>query len=246
VEEEEEEVEQETFTRMESEGLSNCGRAIITMVQEQVGVEPIRLKEVDFSDVGAKFWNQEVRGLTNKEVMGCMRKDVQDIILSQVQRKRIMKEGPHEMACTWAERENKEKDEEDGENTTSAIEARQELGSSRTIDTLVQRQVGVRPIKAEEVEKVYAWCSLAMDTREMFWAQGCLECKVELERVKGPIQALLNSESEVDVVSKGVYEEGQWTLDRDNDWEVRTASVERKCFWGACPRVQIKKILFGL
>ena len=151
-----------------------------------------------------------------------------------------MKEGPHGMACTWAEREDKEEDEEEEENTTFAVEASREMGSSGATGTLAQRQVGVSPIKTEEIERAYAWCSTAMDSREVYWARGCSECEVELDKVKYPIHALLDSGSEVNIISKSIYEQGQWAVDRHNGWGVRSVNAEKNNFWGACPGVKIR------
>ncbi|CAM6123655.1 unnamed protein product [Calypogeia fissa] len=39
---------------------------------------------VDFAEVRKKFWRQEVRGLSNLEVVGCMCKEAQDALFSQL------------------------------------------------------------------------------------------------------------------------------------------------------------------
>ncbi|CAM6118263.1 unnamed protein product [Calypogeia fissa] len=37
-----------------------------------------------------------------------------------------------------------------------------------------------------------------------------------------------------------MYDQGQWTVDRDSGWGVKSVSSERNDFWGACPGVWAK------
>jgi hypothetical protein len=51
---------------------------------------------------------------------------------------------------------------------------------------------------------------------------------------------LSDSGSEVNLVSKKVYEEGQWFIDRDIDWKVNSVNRTRNALWGACPDIKVK------
>ncbi|CAM6086210.1 unnamed protein product [Calypogeia fissa] len=51
-------------------------------------------REIEPDAIAHKFWKQEVRGFTNEELFGCMRKDVQEAILAKARKKRVYKEGP--------------------------------------------------------------------------------------------------------------------------------------------------------
>ncbi|CAM6096662.1 unnamed protein product [Calypogeia fissa] len=68
---------------------------------------------VDFAEVRKKFWRQEVRGLSNLEVVGCMCKEAQDALFSQLRRKRVPKDGPAGMTGALIREESEDEEEEE-------------------------------------------------------------------------------------------------------------------------------------
>jgi hypothetical protein len=61
-----------------------------------------------------------------------------------------------------------------------------------------------------------------------------------MEGVWGTIRALIDSGSEVNVMSKRLYEEGKWIVDRDIQWKINGVNADRNALWGACPDVKVK------
>ncbi|CAM6118265.1 unnamed protein product [Calypogeia fissa] len=144
---------------------------------------------VDFTEVGKKFWGQEVRGLSNLEVVGCMQKEAQDALFSQLRRKRVPKEGPAGMTGALIREESDDEEEEE-------FLTRVRLGEAEEVRhvedewggfSVIREQAGVSQIGRSELDGAIAWCSVAIETRRSFWARGCSECEIELDSVKGSV-----------------------------------------------------------
>ncbi len=179
--------------------------------------------ELDPHEIAKKFWKQEVQGFTNDEFFGSLRKDVQDLILSKAKKKRFYKEGPHSMQA--------QETKEDEEVSTCGLEIETEEADSKT------KIANCYDAAADEDEDQFSGYE---EARESFWARGCSECEIEMEGVQHPVRALIDSGSEVNLVSKKIYQEGQWKVDRDIDWKVNSVNRTRNALWGACPDVKIK------
>lgn len=75
---------------------------------------------------------------------------------------------------------------------------------------------------------------------DSFWARACTECDIVLCGVDGPIRALIDSGSEVNLMSMKVYNEGLFPVDRDIEWGVNGINADRNALWGACPSVSTR------
>jgi Protein of unknown function (DUF4100) len=183
--------------------------------------------ERDPYEVATKFWKQEARGFTNEEFFGSLRKDVQEIILSKAKKKRFYKEGPNLLHFS-------RDDEEDmGEELMSyQVNVHGEGQCKQEVDQ--EENVASFEVTSEKVT------SKIEETQELYWARGCSECEIEMEGVQGPIRALIDSGSEVNLMAKTVYDEGQWMVDRDIQWKVNSVNSTKNVLWGACPDVKIK------
>jgi hypothetical protein len=104
-------------------------------------------------------------------------------------------------------------------------------------EALSSKEEEVRVHEASIDEKMLI--SRLEETQESYWARGCNECDIEMEGVRGVVRALIDSGSEVNVMSTKLYEEGQWMIDRDLDWKINGIS-SRSTVWGACPNVKVK------
>ncbi|CAM6127397.1 unnamed protein product [Calypogeia fissa] len=166
-----------------------------------------------------KFWNQPVQGFTNEHLFGSMRRDIQETILLRSKRKRILKEGPNTMLGNLFE------DDEREEANLYAIEAAE---AEAAIEEL------------EEMRLVLAYRS---DKHRLggYWARACNECEVELlGSMEDTLKALLDSGLEVNLMSKEVYKEGGWMIDRDINWKVNLINSTKNPLFGACPDVKVK------
>ena len=179
--------------------------------------------ELDPQEIAKKFWKQEVKGFTNDEFFGSLRKDVQDLILSKAKKKRFYKEGPHSMHVQEAN--------EDEEVSTYGLEIENdELESKEKIACVYNA------VEDEEDDQFNGY----EEARDSFWARGCSECEIEMEGIRYPVRALIDSGSEVNLMSKKIFQEGQWKVDCDIDWKVNSVNRTRNALWGACPDVKIK------
>jgi hypothetical protein len=181
--------------------------------------------ELDPQEVAKKFWRQEVKGFTNEEFFGSLRKDVQDLILSKAKKKRFYKEGPHSLELQGVNNDN------EGDNAgIYGLEMEEDKISD---DEKIARVYDAVHDEEDEFQG-------ADEAKESFWARSCSECEIQMEGLQHPVRALIDSGSEVNLVSKKVYEEGQWFIDRDIDWKVNSVNRTRNALWGACPDIKVK------
>ena len=103
---------------------------------------------------------------------GSLRRDVQDIILSKAKKKRFYKEGPHSLPLL-------REDEDDEEEINSYGMKLRGEGT--------EEEVSVLQITAE------GKFGKLDETQESYWARGCSECEIEMEGIREPVRALLDS-----------------------------------------------------
>jgi hypothetical protein len=178
--------------------------------------------ELDPQEIAKKFWRQEVKGFSNEEFFGSLRKDVQDLILSKAKKKRFYKEGPHSLELQGVN------DEDDVSTYGLEIED-DKIDDEKMV-------AAVYDTTADEDDQFGGYD----EARESFWARGCSECEIEMEGIRYPVRALIDSGSEVNLMSKRIYQEGQWKVDRDIEWKVNSVNRTKNALWGACPDVKIK------
>jgi hypothetical protein len=155
------------------------------------------------------------------DLFGSLRLDLQNKILERAKRKRIYKEGPHALSTNLLSCKKRSDDEEEEEEEPmgnvycATLEANVALHSSDFID-----------FKKEAVTP--------------YWARGCPQIEIQLLGAKGGIRALLDTGSELNLMSKETYLRGQWMIDRDIKWNVNTVGANKNPLWGACPEIIIK------
>ena len=170
--------------------------------------------------IADKFWKQEARGFTNEEFFGGLRRDIQEAVLTRAKKKRFYKEGPHALAGEM----------EDSDN---------EGGVESSICTLQAEEDKAREVSLEGIE-VGVSHAKSMKEMDSYWARACDEVEVELVGIKGPVKALIDSGSEVNLMSKELYNQGRWKVDRDIQWKVKSVNSNQNSLWGACPDVKLK------
>ncbi|KAL3686783.1 hypothetical protein R1sor_013092 [Riccia sorocarpa] len=63
---------------------------------------------------------------------------------------------------------------------------------------------------------------------------------VKLEGLEEPVVALIDHGSEINLMSKNVYEKGKWPIDTDHTWRIKAANNTTGGLIGACPEVKLK------
>ncbi|CAM6105451.1 unnamed protein product [Calypogeia fissa] len=145
-----------------------------------------------------------------------MRKDIQEAILLRSKRKRILREGPNNMLGILF-------GEEEGESKANVF--------AGVVDAVEE--------ESREASLVSTYRS-SRNSLEGFWARACSECEVELLGAGDSVKALINSRSEVNLMSRELYEDGGWLIDQDIDWKMNSVNSARNPLFGACPDVRVK------
>ncbi|KAL3694614.1 hypothetical protein R1sor_008265 [Riccia sorocarpa] len=78
------------------------------------------------------------------------------------------------------------------------------------------------------------------DYKSEFWARAIDEVKVQLGGLAEPVTTLVDTGSEINVMSRAVYERGQWPIDLHHGWALRSANGVKKEMYGACPFIPVR------
>jgi hypothetical protein len=73
-----------------------------------------------------------------------------------------------------------------------------------------------------------------------FWARATTETRVKLGDMDELVLALVDHESDINIVSRTIYENDKWPIDVDHGWMLRVSTNERGNLYGACPAVKTK------
>ncbi|KAL2636087.1 hypothetical protein R1flu_007566 [Riccia fluitans] len=149
---------------------------------------------------------------TLKEALGIAKRDFHELIIDIIKRKRHMT--AKAVALHVAESKEEEEGDED-EEVAYAFEAK----------------------TAKEDEEVEINPGYFLNPH---WARATGETKVQLEGVKDYVSALVDHGSEINIMSKAVYEKGRWPIDTEHGWVLRTANNTKGELHGACPAIRIR------
>lgn len=83
-------------------------------------------------------------------------------------------------------------------------------------------------------------CSEKPDYVQSFWARATTETRVKLGGCDDTFLALVDHGSEINIMSRNVYEKGKWPIDTQHGWVMRAANSGRTQLYGACPAVSAK------
>ena len=73
-----------------------------------------------------------------------------------------------------------------------------------------------------------------------FWARATTETHVKLGDLDESFLALVDHGSEINIMSRKTFEKGNWPIDVNHGWVMRTANNEKGKLYGACPAVKTK------
>lgn len=73
-----------------------------------------------------------------------------------------------------------------------------------------------------------------------FWARATTETKMKLGGLDEHVLALVDHGSEINIMSRNVYEKGKWPIDIDHGWIMKSANSGRTRLHGACPAIPTK------
>ncbi|KAL3679949.1 hypothetical protein R1sor_022905 [Riccia sorocarpa] len=149
---------------------------------------------------------------TLKEALGIAKRDFHELIIDIIKRKRHM---TAEAVAARVEEAKEDEDEDDEENVAYTFEARSEK-------------------EEEEADANPGFFS------NPHWARATGETKVQLGELKEYVSALIDHGSEINIMSRAVYEKGKWPIDTDHGWVLRTANNTKGELYGACPAVKIR------
>ncbi|KAL3702497.1 hypothetical protein R1sor_020519 [Riccia sorocarpa] len=116
-------------------------------------------------------------------------------------------------------------------NATAAIDG--------TGEEFVALVAGSATAEADEEDEVIRPPSDS-DYRKEFWARVTDEVKVQLGGLTEPVTALVDTGSEINIISRAVYERGQWPIDMHHGWALRSANGVKKPLYGACPNIPVR------
>ncbi|KAL3678944.1 hypothetical protein R1sor_021900 [Riccia sorocarpa] len=72
------------------------------------------------------------------------------------------------------------------------------------------------------------------------WARATGEVKIRLAGLAELVTALVDHGSEINIISRDVYERGQWPIEKNHGWVLRAANNQKGELFGACPNVPVK------
>ncbi|KAL3702349.1 hypothetical protein R1sor_020371 [Riccia sorocarpa] len=78
------------------------------------------------------------------------------------------------------------------------------------------------------------------DYKSEFWARATDDVKVQLGGLAELVTTLVDTGSEINVMSRAVYERGQWPIDLHHGWALRSANGVKKEMYGACPFIPVR------
>ncbi|KAL3699861.1 hypothetical protein R1sor_017883 [Riccia sorocarpa] len=78
------------------------------------------------------------------------------------------------------------------------------------------------------------------DYRKEHWARATAEVQVKLEGLEEAVTALVDNGSEINIMSKELYDRGQWPIDLNHKWMIRGANNLKGALYGACSEVPVK------
>jgi len=162
-----------------------------------------------------------------REVLGIAKRDFHELIIDVIKRKRQM---TVDVVMTKAldTKLSKEEDEELAQVFAHQIDPPQQIAK---VSMATEHICNDCREEEEATSKRFAI---------KHWARACPETEIYLGEMSSPVLALVDSGSEINIISSKIYEKEQWPIDTGHGWAIRTANNQKGELYGACPRVKTR------
>ena len=192
---------------------------------------------------------------TLREALGIAKRDFHELIIDVIKRKRQM---TAEAIMVEALDTCVSKDEEEEIGQVFAQSAFSNFGNKVSMEDETQASHadearGYQPkcafVESGTEQKIVQEARVASSSKnddEMknysvpYWARATTETQVRLGDSKDPILALVDHGSEINIMSRRVYEKNKWPIDINHGWVIRAANNEQGDLYGACPAIKTK------
>ncbi|KAL3685903.1 hypothetical protein R1sor_003925 [Riccia sorocarpa] len=159
---------------------------------------------------------------TLRQILGIAKREFHDVIIDAIKRKRHLTSESTDVAAHVIDR-------------VVSREEEQEIASVFQLNSGKKE----KHVRFADVAEEESSVNPNHYTRD-HWARATGEALVKLENVEEPVVALIDHGSEINIVSKSLYEKGRWPIDIDHNWMIRVANNTLGKLFGACPGVKVK------
>ncbi|KAL3675475.1 hypothetical protein R1sor_025423 [Riccia sorocarpa] len=184
-------------------------------------------------DIRSIFENQILNAkfeFTLRDLLGIAKRELHDLLIDVVKRKRqAVSEDPTSQAIGTA-------DEDFGLGEVFSSEVADYESEFEHVALVAPSAADIDDLEEDEM------LNHTPDSHftESHWARATTQTKVKLEGLAEPIMALVDHGSEINIITREVWERGQWPIEKDHGWALRSANNERSQMYGACPNVRVK------
>ena len=191
---------------------------------------------------------------TLREVLGIAKKGFHELIIDVIKRKRQMT-AETVMVEALDSVVTKEEDDEIGQMFALRCDSKGSSGKINEGEVISlksdeEKRTNESQINEGVMEVQVTQCGIDTNWRSAgdvwttythpFWARATPEARVKIGGLGEPILALIDHGSEINIVSKKIYEKCKWPIDTNHGWVLRAANDGRDNLYGACPAVGIK------
>ncbi|KAL3680762.1 hypothetical protein R1sor_023718 [Riccia sorocarpa] len=164
-----------------------------------------------------------------RDILDIAKREFHELIIDVIKRKR--QTISEEVATQFAYASDDDVD--------AAYDADVCVGESEIGEKHVALVAGHATVEADEDDEEKG-APLTSDYRNEFWARATDEVKVQLGGLAEPVTALVDTGFEINVMSRVVFERGQWPIDMQHGWALRSANGVKKMMYGACPNIPVR------
>ncbi|KAL3685686.1 hypothetical protein R1sor_003708 [Riccia sorocarpa] len=165
-----------------------------------------------------------------RDILGIAKREFHELIIDVIKRKRLTDSEEVTSQMTRV-----------SENTVAdaVYDAAVCVGEGEVGEEYVALVAGPATIEATEEDEENGPVQ-SSDYKSEFWARATDEVKVQLGGLAEPVTALVDTGSEINVMSRAVYKRGQWPIDLHHGWALRSANGVKKEMYGACPFIPVR------
>uniref|UniRef100_A9U620 Predicted protein n=1 Tax=Physcomitrium patens TaxID=3218 RepID=A9U620_PHYPA len=195
---------------------------------------------------------------TLREALGIAKKDFHELIINVIKRKRQMT-AEAIMVEALDTRVTVDEEEEIGQvfaqfampETRNKVDMKNKV-SFKYVEGKREHQVECTPlgftgIRKDAQEVSVNTCSKCENERiesssysVSYWTRATTETYVRLGDFKDPILALVDHGSEINIMSRKIYEKNKWPIDINHGWVIRAANNQQGDLHGACPAIKTR------